>query len=162
MNTENPQATNEINFTSKEYVSKTENRESLKREFQRAIETTLSEFSDQTGDSDVVFEKIEIPYQLNPPVVLAVATVTSKKIQYFCIDWVPSEKSLIRTMIMIRDEYQGQGMGTAMNSVTEAIAKKLGCKSVTVQAIVDTSIDYWKKKPDYKFNEANRSATKYF
>jgi len=162
MSVENPRGTNENLYKNADYISNVENRETIKRKFQKAIETTLSEFSDKTGDSDFVFERLKIPYQLDPPVVVAMATVLSKKLEYFCISWIPSQKKLTRTMIMVRDEYRGQGIGSAMNSVTETIAKKLGCTNITVEAIVETSIEYWKNKSDYKLDEVSRSATKYF
>jgi hypothetical protein len=159
---EKSQGTNEGSFMSSEYIENPENRERIKCEFQRAIEATLAEFSDKTGDSEFTFEKIAVPYQSNPPVVLAMATISSKKLQYFCISWLPAKKNLARTMIMVRHKYRRQGVASTMNLITEAIARKLGCTSVTVQAIVETSMDYWRKKPDFKLDETSRSATKYF
>ena len=159
---ENPQMTGEEKFRDAEYISDPENRESIKREFQEAIETTLLDFSDQTGDSNFVFEKIEVPYQLDPPVVLAMATVSSKKLRYFLISWLPAQKTLTRTMIMIREGYEGKGIGSIMNPITEEIAKKLKCSSVTIEAIIRTSRDYWEKKPDYILDKDKHSATKYF
>ncbi len=158
---ENSQTTSEEKFRDAGYISDPENRESIKREFQEAIETTLLDFSNQTGDSNFVFEKIEVPYQLDPPVVLAMATVSSKKLQYFLISWLPSKKTLTRTMVMIREGHQGEGIGSTMNSITEEIAKKLKCSSVTVQAIIKASRDYWEKKPDYSLDKDKHSATKY-
>lgn len=91
---------------------------------------------------DIYFPNIGEGYQVR-------GDAKSQEVGSYSVIWRPLKKELERWAIYIRPEYQGEGIGSSLNAITEQIARDLGCNRLVMKGIVDTSLEYWRNREGY-------------
>lgn len=63
-------------------------------------------------------------------------------------------------IIMVGYEYRHKGVATTLTEMTEKVARELGAKTLIFEDILETSMEYWRKRSDVIVDENRHKAIK--
>ena len=115
-------------------------------EFETALTKSLINLGDSIGDTfktriiDRDNQDFNENYELE-------SEACSEKVEEYRLCWYPFKKELCGCTIIVREKYQGKGIGTSLINTTEEIAYKLGVKKVIMSSILHEN--YWDNRKDY-------------
>lgn len=86
--------------------------------------------------------------------------IESSKVDYIRMTYRPLKNNVDWYKVSVNTNYRKQGIGTALEEGVEHIARMLGAHSLTLSNIVDSSLEYWRRKSGVVFDETGRNAIK--